>query len=63
MYAAVAAGSDDCEHSSLSAYAAQGHDNRLAVLDEFMVQHLNDPAFTTLCADVENCWRRIALGL
>jgi hypothetical protein len=51
------------EQHSLSAYAAQSVEDRLAILDEFMVSRLNDPAFVTLCEDVENCWRRIALGL
>jgi hypothetical protein len=51
------------EQQSLSSYAAQNVIDRRAILDEFMVAHLKDPAFATLCEDVENCWRRIALGL
>nr|POF17878.1 hypothetical protein CFP56_13290 [Quercus suber] len=49
--------------SDLESYAAQSLEDRHAALDEFMVQSLENPAFTTLCEDVESCWRRIALGL
>nr|POE64928.1 hypothetical protein CFP56_65886 [Quercus suber] len=49
--------------TSLETYAAQSAEDRHAALDEFMAQHLENPAFTTLCEDVESCWRRIALGL
>ena len=48
---------------SLEEYAAQSSEDREAALDEFMVANLENPAFTTLCEDVEKCWRRIALGL
>ena len=48
---------------SLAEWAAQSPEDRAAALDEFMIAHLDDPSFTTLCEDVENCWRRIALGL
>jgi hypothetical protein len=51
------------EAASLTAYAAQSREDRVAALDEFMVSKLEDPSFATLCHDVENCWRRIALGL
>lgn len=47
----------------LSQYAAQSEEDRQAILDEFMLSKLNDPTFVTLCKDIENCWRRIALGL
>lgn len=49
--------------SSLQQYAAQSLEDRQAALDEFMVQNLENPDFVTLCKDVENCWKRIALGL
>ena len=49
--------------ASLEEYAAQSHVDRQAALDDFMVAHLENPAFATLCQDVENSWRRIALGL
>ena len=48
---------------SLEEYAAQSRSNREAALDDFMVANLENPSFTMLCEDVENCWRRIALGL
>jgi hypothetical protein len=53
----------DAEVSSLNLYAAQSHADRAAALDDFMASKLEDPSFTILCRDVENCWRRIALGL
>lgn len=51
------------EWEQLSRYAAQDQESRLAIMDDFIVAHLNDPAFSTLCQDVEVCWRRVALGL
>lgn len=51
------------EAASLSAYVSQSYEDRAAALDDFMASKLEDPSFTILCRDVENCWRRIALGL
>lgn len=51
------------QDGGLRQYAEQSPADRQAALDEFMIQNLESPAFTTLCKDVENCWRRIALGL
>lgn len=48
---------------SLERYAAQSRSDREATLADFMIENLENPAFTTLCEDVENCWQRIALGL
>lgn len=48
---------------ALEEYATQSREDRQAALDEFMVANLENPAFTKLCEDVENCWRRMALGL
>ncbi|KAF2837481.1 hypothetical protein M501DRAFT_957828 [Patellaria atrata CBS 101060] len=44
-------------------YASQSSDERMAVLDELFVSFIEDDNFITLCEDVSNCWRRIALGL
>lgn len=63
LLAAVGAGTAGAEGHCLSMYAAQSHEDRAAALDEFMASKLEDPSFTVLCRDVENCWRRIALGL
>lgn len=60
-YAAIC--SNGREDGGLAKYADQSLADRQAALDEFMVQNLENPAFTKLCQDVENCWRRIALGL
>ncbi|EME50114.1 hypothetical protein DOTSEDRAFT_20500 [Dothistroma septosporum NZE10] len=51
------------EDRSLDEFAAQRPEDRQAALDDFMIENLENPSFTTLCEDVENCWRRIALGL
>lgn len=48
---------------SLATYEAQCVQDRQAALDQFMMDVLDDPKFETLCADVENCWRRSILGL
>lgn len=53
----------DPREVSLEEYATQSLQDRQAALDEFMVENLENPAFTKLCEDVENCWRRMALGL
>ncbi|TKA83041.1 hypothetical protein B0A55_00853 [Friedmanniomyces simplex] len=42
---------------SLGEYATQSRQDREAVLEAFMMEKLEDPAFATLCEDVENCWR------
>ncbi|KAM3415375.1 hypothetical protein BST61_g8902 [Cercospora zeina] len=48
---------------SLAAYEEQSLQAREVALDQFMMDLLSDPSFETLCADVENCWRRSILGL
>ncbi|KAK0337927.1 hypothetical protein LTR02_001679 [Friedmanniomyces endolithicus] len=49
---------------SIGEYATQSRQEREEVLEQFMMEHLEDPAFATLCEDVENCWRlRVVLGL
>ncbi|KXS96051.1 hypothetical protein AC578_2286 [Pseudocercospora eumusae] len=61
-YAALSASAVPNNETSLEQYEAQSLEDRKAVLDKFMMDMLENPAFTTLCEDVENCWRRIALG-
>lgn len=51
------------ENESVDQYAVHSFADRQAALDQFMVDNLNNPSFTTLCEDVEKCWRRITLGL
>lgn len=48
---------------SLDDFAAQRPEDRAAAMDEWIIANLENPSFTTLCEDLENCWRRIALGL
>lgn len=62
-YAAIRSPTRHPEEASLEEYAAQSREDREATIDEFMVANLENPGFTKLCEDVENCWRRIALGL
>ncbi|KAK3645772.1 hypothetical protein LTR56_008959 [Elasticomyces elasticus] len=48
----------------LGEHAMQSREDRESVLEQFMMERLEDPAFATLCEDVEGCWRgRILLGL
>lgn len=51
------------EADSLAEYEGQSAEDRAAALDEFMCDNLDNPVFATLCEDVQNCWRRMALGL
>ncbi|EME89272.1 uncharacterized protein MYCFIDRAFT_170756 [Pseudocercospora fijiensis CIRAD86] len=62
-YAAANVSANRTHEASLEQYEAQNLEDRKAALDKFMMDNLENPAFTTLCEDVENCWRRIALGL
>lgn len=48
---------------SLGEYATQSFQDRQAVLEEFMMSVMENPAFAKLCEDVENCWQRITLGM
>ncbi|KAK6442782.1 hypothetical protein LTR95_000985 [Oleoguttula sp. CCFEE 5521] len=48
---------------TLQEYAAQSSEDRKAAMDEFIVSRLEDANFATLCENVDQCWRRIALGL
>lgn len=60
-YTAVSSGAG--RDYSLARYAEQSFEDRQAALEDFMMQNLENPDFTKLCKDVENCWKRIALGL
>lgn len=62
-YAAAPSDGQDDQRISLEYYAAHSREDRDAAMERFMMEKLNDPAFTRLCEDVENCWQRIALGL
>ncbi|KAI7552423.1 hypothetical protein KC331_g1896 [Hortaea werneckii] len=53
----------DPHEVSVEEYATQSREERQAALETFMLANLENPAFAKLCEDVENCWRRIALGL
>ncbi|KAF2494530.1 hypothetical protein BU16DRAFT_511024 [Lophium mytilinum] len=49
--------------NNLAFYAAQTGDDRATVISDWMMQHIEDDGFMTLCEDVLGCWRRIGLGL
>ncbi len=54
---------DNADHQLMEVYASRSREDRQAALDDFMVANIENSAFTTLCEDIENSWRRIALGL
>ncbi|KAI7313291.1 hypothetical protein KC315_g11721 [Hortaea werneckii] len=58
-----ALGRCDPHEVTVEEYATQSREERQAALETFMLANLENPAFAKLCEDVENCWRRIALGL
>jgi len=62
-FSAIRAAVNDPGVVSVDEYATQSMQDRQAALEEFMIANLENPAFTKLCEDLENCWRRIALGL
>ncbi|KAF2858659.1 hypothetical protein K470DRAFT_272240 [Piedraia hortae CBS 480.64] len=51
------------EGITVEEYAGQATNDRQAALETFMLDQLEKPEFATLCEDVEQCWRRIALGI
>jgi hypothetical protein len=48
---------------TLGTYATQSVDDRATLIGDWMMQHIEDDSFLTLCEDVAGCWRRIGLGL
>jgi hypothetical protein len=48
---------------ALAVYADRSDDERRAILDDFMLRHIDDDSFVTLVEDVSMCWSRIGLGL
>lgn len=59
----VASSANRSNEMTLDQYTSQTPEARQMALDQFMIDNLQNPSFTTLCEDVERCWRRIALGL
>ncbi|KAH7135503.1 hypothetical protein B0J11DRAFT_611431 [Dendryphion nanum] len=53
----------DQTSANLAAYAARSEDERMHMLNEFMIQQLEDDNFITLVEDLGGCWARIGLGL
>lgn len=49
--------------ASLQGYAEQSPPDRQTMMEEFFASNWENEDFIALCDDVENCWRRIALGL
>lgn len=55
------AAAGDSHSDQLAKYASQSADERSAILNDFILEHLEDDNFLTLCEDMETCWRRIVL--
>lgn len=49
--------------AQLANYAGLPPAERLALLDNYFCERMEDEGFVSLCEDVEACWRRIGLGL
>lgn len=62
-YAAIQPSSSHSEAGNLTHYAMHTEEDRRTAMEQFMMENLGNPTFKMLCEDVENCWRRIALGL
>lgn len=62
-YAAMTSTDRGGQDISLDEYATLSRDDRMAALEDFMIENLENPAFKALCEDLEQCWQRIALGL
>ncbi|KAF2772377.1 hypothetical protein EJ03DRAFT_372124 [Teratosphaeria nubilosa] len=62
VYAAIQATADP-NAMSLEEYATQSWQDRQAALEQFMISNLENPAFAKLCEDIDNCWRKMTLGL
>jgi hypothetical protein len=48
---------------NLAAYAAHNNEDRMTILNDFMMSQLDDNNFCTLVEDVSVCWARVGLGL
>ncbi|KAF2193372.1 hypothetical protein K469DRAFT_712118 [Zopfia rhizophila CBS 207.26] len=59
----ISAEARSSSNEHLATYAMQSVDGRMAFLNDFMMQHIEDDDFLTLCEDLSTCWRRIGLGL
>ncbi|EON68649.1 hypothetical protein W97_07907 [Coniosporium apollinis CBS 100218] len=57
--ALIAAADPAAEQENSEAYAAMPANERMAVLDDWVVELIGDEGFLALCRDVEGCWRRI----
>lgn len=53
----------DNAFSTLAEYATQSDDRRMAALNSFILQHLEDENFLTLIDDMDACWARLAPGM
>jgi hypothetical protein len=47
----------------LGQYAARSDQERMALLNDFILQHVSDDSFLSLVEDVSVCWTRILHGL
>ncbi|KAF2760290.1 hypothetical protein EJ05DRAFT_278632 [Pseudovirgaria hyperparasitica] len=48
---------------NMAQYAAQSVEDRRIMISNWMVRHIGDDNFVTLCEDVASTWQRVGLGL
>lgn len=63
IIARISAEATSGDDENLASFATQPVDGRRTVINDWMIQHIEDDGFLTLCQDVWGCWRRIGLGL
>lgn len=63
IIARISAEATSGDTENLAAYTTLPTDERRTVINDWMMQHIEDDDFLTLCQDVWGCWRRIGLGL
>jgi len=63
VVAQISAEATSSSTDSLASYAAQSANERSTLISDWMMQHIEDDGFMTLCEDVLGCWQRIGLGL
>lgn len=50
-------------NENLASYSMRPQEDRMAILNDFMMQQIDDDNFINLVEDVSVCWARIGLGL
>ncbi|KAF2116268.1 hypothetical protein BDV96DRAFT_631393 [Lophiotrema nucula] len=63
IFAELSGNASGAQSKGLDAYAMHSADGRKVILNDFMLQHIDDDNFVTLCEDMSACWATIGLGL